>query len=248
LRLALVLALGTLALPACFGVRTVDEDAPDGGGGSGGTTAGSGGAAAGTGGRAAGTGGGAPTGSGGRATGTGGGAPTGSGGRATGTGGGAPTGSGGATPTVPVLVMEYRYDTLADIGGDFRVAHQGGPAVAISQITWRYYFTRITGGPQTINEYYCRIVYPNNCMVRPQISVVPLVPARPMADHYIEVRYSGPEVLPAGATYEVQFSSGALSGSPQTDDYSFREIMGEFAPNDKITIYIGSTRVWGIEP
>jgi hypothetical protein len=123
----------------------------------------------------------------------------------------------------------------------------GTKSVALSDITLRYWFTDAGGSGDKATCYSAQ----NGC---PSVITrfVPVAPARPHADRYLEVGFAGPAMLaPGGHTGTISIGVQHVAGGPmydQTDDYSYDPNQPSFIDWPKVTAYAGGALIWGIEP
>jgi hypothetical protein len=127
-----------------------------------------------------------------------------------------------------------------------------GERVALSRITLRSWFTRDLppGGATTVRAECLTAAV--GC-TRVTQRVVPLATARPGADAYLEVGFTGA----AGSVGRGNSTSGQLSfrlaraggGTfDETDDHSWQDWYGRWRDSPTVTAYLDGRLVWGQEP
>ncbi len=129
-----------------------------------------------------------------------------------------------------------------------RLTNAGTTPVDLARVTLRYWFTRDAGSPT---------VHPS-CDAAPlgcaavTTRVVPLEPARPRADAYLEVGFTNAAGTLGGssATGPVQLRMAKEDGSPFTEsnDHSWAPKAPSFANTTRVTVHLDGVRVGGTEP
>jgi hypothetical protein len=125
------------------------------------------------------------------------------------------------------------------------LVNTGSTSVSLSSVKVRYWFTR-DGGSSTVNTW-CDYAFLGCGLITR--TVVPVSPARPNADTYVEVGFTGGTLAAGGSTGEIQlrFSKSDWSAFSETNDYS-RGTNTSYADRTQITVYVNGARVWGTEP
>lgn len=132
------------------------------------------------------------------------------------------------------------------INPHIRLTNTGTDTVHLSDVTLRYYFIR--DGAQS-QKFWCDWSSAGTANVTGRF-VSLSVPAE-TADNYLEIGFSGAAgTLAPDASVEIQarFSKDDWSNYDQSNDYSFRPNGGEYDAWTKVTVYLGDTLKWGIEP
>lgn len=156
-----------------------------------------------------------------------------------------------AFATVGGLVVLHRAGaqtpTAASLKPHIQIVNTGLDTVRLSSLAVRYWFTNDGTGA---SSYKCEsaAIGVGNVSGR----IVPVVPARPGADRYVEVsfRETAGFLVPGAGTGEIRGAVSKVdwSGFLQTDDASFEATGSVFSPSGKITVYRDGTLVWGTEP
>ena len=144
--------------------------------------------------------------------------------------------------------MQYRnYDqgrSPNDAKPGLQVVNTGTSPVQLAGVKVRYWFTR-DGGSSTVNTW-CdwAAIGCGNVTQR----VVP-VSARPGADTYLEVGFTGGTLAPGAATGDIQLRFAKADWSPfnEADDHSYGT-QTAYADSSRVTAYVGGTLVWGSPP
>lgn len=127
------------------------------------------------------------------------------------------------------------------------VSNGGNTSINLSDVTIRYWYTIDTNQPQ---NYWCD--YATVGCGNITAKFVSTAPARPDADTYLEVGFTGGagSLAPGANTGEIlnRFSKTDWSNYDETDDYSYNGSLTTFTVWTKITIYYKGALVWGTEP
>ena len=126
------------------------------------------------------------------------------------------------------------------------IANTGSTAIALSNITVRYYYTEDGTQSQT---FWCDWSTAGTSNVSG--TFVSLSTPLSNADHYLQIGFtSAAGSLAPGATVEVQsrFAKSDWSNYNQTNDYSFNASAGSYTSWSHITGYISGTLSSGTEP
>jgi hypothetical protein len=165
-----------------------------------------------------------------------------------------PTPTPAPTPTAGAISLEVQYENLntTPITNQavpwVQLVNTGSKAIALSQITLRYWFTDdIAGVDQQFNCDWAALDCSN-------VSGRFVTLARPAdgASKYLEIGFgAGAGTLAPGAsTGQIQerFNYDGWIDFNQSEDYSFDPAASSFIPERRITAYYNGTLVWGIEP
>lgn len=160
-----------------------------------------------------------------------------------------------ATPTAPPvtpagdLVVQYRAgDTNAtdnQIKPQFNIKNNGTTAVNLSDLKIRYYFTK--DGATSVSAWidWAQIGGSNITATFGSTSGT-------NADTYVELSFSAAAgSIPAGGQtgdIQLRMSKSDWSNFNEANDYSFDPTKTAYTDWNKVTLYQGSTLVWGIEP
>jgi hypothetical protein len=220
-----------------------------------GGTLGTGGSTFGTGGRPATGGSGFPT--GGRGSGgTASGGNSGNSGLAGASGAGGSLGTGGATPcTTCMLSVTYAPTGTADgqaISAEVHISTDR--AIAINQITVKYWYTNETGSTDIVTDVDYTGLSTGQGLTKPTATGTPTVavtPATPNANTVTSITIPEPSLLNPGTSLYIKFQihrrdyQGTFM---MANDYSFGATQLLTMPWSKITAYVGGTKAWGDEP
>lgn len=175
------------------------------------------------------------------------------------------------TPTpIPTLISNTPLPTTspaigsASLQADYRVGDPGAPddnqikpqieivnksssTINLSDVTVRYWYTIDGSQMQT---YWCdyATIGCNNITGK----FVPVSPARPGADYYLQVGFtsSAGNLAPGASTGEIQnrFNKNDWSKYDETNDYSYIGSDTSYTVSTKVTVYYQGKLVWGTEP
>jgi hypothetical protein len=177
---------------------------------------------------------------------------------AAGTGGGAGTsgaaGTGGGTCVGCRVSVVYTCLSDASDQASFVVEAQNksGFAILLGDLTLRYWFTADGKEP----ELHCDVAKLNCSKIstsqsQPPVKFQSVVPPRPKADTYVEIKFPAGALDVNGTTGNVQLRLNNKDHSPmnQADDYSV-DCGSKNTPHDagKITAYLKGVLVGGTEP
>lgn len=136
-------------------------------------------------------------------------------------------------PADNALVPTIKLDDIGNVGVDLR------------RVTIRYWFTKDTTNQQLLGFCDSAQIGCDNIA----LSFVPVVPARPKADTYIDVTFTG-GVIPAEGTtggIQIRVHKADYSNFDETNDYSWGTNTA-FELNPRITAYLDGQLVWGTPP
>jgi len=218
---AVIVAVGCSSSPGAPG---------DGGAGAGGALAG-----------AAGMGIGGSTGTGGAAGGL-----SGTGGAA---GGAAGTGDPN-TPAVSVSLWEYAIGPTTQLAPNIQVTNESSKPFPMNGIEMRYWYTSDLGGAAGVTQ--STVFQGSQGVIGPfNMTVVPVSPARPMADTYLDIDFSPePANINPGAYWDILIYVTRSDGGTydQSNDYSYNASGTALTQTDRITVYYKGALIYGIEP
>ncbi|MBO0952569.1 putative Ig domain-containing protein [Fibrella forsythiae] len=121
------------------------------------------------------------------------------------------------------------------------IRNEGNVPVNYSELKARYYFT--SDGPERL------LVEVDEGQVSTQL--VALSPAVGGANYYLEVRFNqGGQLAPGASTSQIRYRISKPDGGrfDQVNDYSYQEQPAEPSSNNRVTLYVGTERVWGADP
>jgi len=156
------------------------------------------------------------------------------------------TPAGGST-TPSSIVVQYKVgDTSAtdnQIKAYFNIKNTGSSAVDLSTLKIRYYFTK--DGSSALNGYvdWAQIGSSN-------VKVTFGTASGTNADSYMEISFTSGTIPAGGQTGEIQVRAAKSDWSNfnENNDYSYDGTKTAYADWNKVTLYQGSTLVWGVTP
>lgn len=164
-------------------------------------------------------------------------------------------GIGGSTDasalSVAVTLKAYQTGQTQSLFPGIAFAFDGSNAQLMSDITFRYWYTADFGsaGP-TSQSYECDSTSGLVCQ-QMNVTIVPVSPPRPMADHYAEISFPGyPGYIGGSFNYSVMFRITKADHSlyDQANDYSYNGSAVDWLPTTKITAYLRGSQFHGQEP
>ncbi|MCX5300807.1 hydrolase [Streptomyces sp. NBC_00193] len=130
----------------------------------------------------------------------------------------------------------------------FKVVNDGSSSVALSQVTFRYYFK--ADGPDTQYRYACSWAVKGCANITGTFHTMATPTAT--ADRYLEIAFTGGagSLAPGADTGDMQlrFHRADWQTLRQSDDYSFDGSRTAYADWDKVTAKLGTGTVWGTAP
>ncbi|WP_243056991.1 cellulose binding domain-containing protein [Nocardioides sp. SR21] len=121
----------------------------------------------------------------------------------------------------------------------------GNVEIDLRRVTVRYWFTKDSTTQSLIG--FCD--YAQVGCDKVALGFVPVSPAKPKADTYLEITFTG-GVIPAEGTtgpFELRVHKADYSNFDETNDYSWGTNT-TFEPNPRITAYLDGKLVWGTPP
>ncbi|MDC3957074.1 hypothetical protein KEG38_24645 [Polyangium jinanense] len=136
--------------------------------------------------------------------------------------------------------------TNAEIKPHFNIVNGSDVSVPLAELQIRYYYTLETNGSQT-EVFHCDYALVG-CG---KVSGAFMTTSGANADHYLEVTFSGADVLTPGqqsGEIQARYNKMDYASYDETNDYSFDPTKTAFADWDKVTLYHNGALVWGVEP
>jgi endoglucanase len=157
------------------------------------------------------------------------------------------------TPTPPAgdakVKARYRnYDGSAtdnQAKPGLQIVNTGTTSLNLASVKVRYYFTR-DGGSTTVNSWCDWAQLGCDRITR---TVQAISPARPAADRYLEVGFTGGTLAPGASTGDIQlrFAKADWSAMDETGDYS-RGTNSAYTDWTKVAVFVNGIRIWGTSP
>lgn len=148
-----------------------------------------------------------------------------------------------------LTIQAYNGNTSASTNGiapKFKLINSGDTAIKLSDVKVRYYYTVDGEETQTFWSDWASVGSANVTS-----TFVKMTAPAVGADYYVEVGFtSDAGTLQPGESAEIQgrFSKNNWSNYNQSDDYSFMALGNQYTDHNKVTGYVSSQLVWGIEP
>jgi endoglucanase len=136
------------------------------------------------------------------------------------------------------LVLQYRCGETTEffykLRPFIRIVNRGAADASLSGLKARYYYTKEGFVDQKLTFDWCPISGVTGAFY----------------DGYLEISFASGSLAPGADTGEIQIHVEKAGGGyfVQTDDYSFAPSITDWQDYDRITLYRGSTLVWGNEP
>jgi endoglucanase len=126
-----------------------------------------------------------------------------------------------------------------------QLVNTGASPISLAGVKVRYYFTTETGA--STYSTWCDYAVLGCSAITERVAA--LTPARPGADHYLEIGFTGGTLAPGASTGDIQSRFNKTDWSPftETNDYSYGTATS-YADTTKLTVSIGGTLVWGTAP
>jgi hypothetical protein len=186
-----------------------------------------------------------------------GGGPAGTGGAAGGTSstGGAAAGGAAGTgapniPAVAVSLWEYAIGPTTQLAPNIWIDNFEANPFFLHDMEIRYWYTSDLGGAAGVTQSTF-LQGTQGLEANPNATIVPVVPARPMADTYLSLDFSpNPPNVAAGTavnvlTYITRSDGGTYD---QSNDYSYNASGSALMATDRITVYYQGALIYGTEP
>jgi chitinase len=135
--------------------------------------------------------------------------------------------------------------TTAQLAPYLQITNNTTASVALSQLKIRYWFTRDSAQSVVAACDWAQI----GCATVTQTTAA-LTPAQTNADYYVEVGFTTGTLNAGSNTGEIELRiyKSDWSNFDQSNDYSFDATKTSFADWTQVTLYNGSTLVWGTAP
>jgi Cellulose binding domain len=126
----------------------------------------------------------------------------------------------------------------------FNVVNDGGSAIALADLTIRYWYTLEPNAPTQV--FWCDYAEIGCGSVQGSF----VAEARMGATHYLQVGFTSGSLGAHADTGEIQtrFNKEDWSNFTENDDYSFDPSKTAFADWHKVTLYLDGMLIWGQEP
>jgi hypothetical protein len=147
------------------------------------------------------------------------------------------------------LQIFYRSETSAKsafVRPLLQLRNTGPAAVLLSELELRYFYTNDGAQGEIVDCYFAE----PGCDKLLK-SIVTLAPARPLADHYLSLKFSaaaGSVTVNSVYGVEVAVHEPAFANYDQAGDYSYDPSKTSYTAHDKIALYRKGTLIWGSEP
>jgi cellulose 1,4-beta-cellobiosidase len=151
--------------------------------------------------------------------------------------------------------LKVQYSCLDPLAPDdrflqpaFKLSNASSASVPFSELKIRYWFTLEAGDAPV---FQCRSATSMGGCTFVSSAFVTVSPARPGADHYLEIGFTGTNTLAAGQLSDLLDTPvSRLNNFSETNDYSFdaSKAWPNFSDHTKVTMYRNGTLVWGTEP
>ena len=180
----------------------------------------------------------------------------GAGGGSTGFAGAGAAGSGAAgtggpnTPSVTMSLWEYAIGPTTQLAPNMQLTNYSAKPFSMHDIEIRYWYTSDIGGAAGVTQS-TRFQGSQGLGGDFNMAVVPVIPARPMADSYLSLDFSPLSAsISAGAyagmlVYITRSDGGTYD---QSNDYSYNGSASALTVTDRITVYYKGTLIYGTEP
>jgi hypothetical protein len=120
-----------------------------------------------------------------------------------------------------------------------RVVNTGTTSISLNSVTARYWYTSDGTGTQSGScnsaAHPCTITFLNT-------------PAKPGADHYAVISFTGGTLPAGGDTGDIYIQMRGTSAYNQQNDYSFLNTGANTVDQPKMTGYVAGKLLWGMAP
>jgi mannan endo-1,4-beta-mannosidase len=150
------------------------------------------------------------------------------------------------TATLQIFYKNETPDHSEFVRPLLQIRNSGPTAVPLSQLELRYFYTNDGAQGEVVNCYFAQPGCGNLVT-----SIVALAPARPLADHYLSVKFGGNagSVPVNGATgLELAVHEPGFAPYDQPGDYSYDSSKSAYSAHDQACLYRNGTLIWGTEP
>jgi hypothetical protein len=187
------------------------------------------------------------------APGTGGGGAAGAGGSPGSTGAAGSGAAGAGDPNLPMVKMslwEYAIGPTTRLAPNMWMDNLSAKPFSMHDIEIRYWYTSDIGGAAGVTQS-TQFQGSQGLGGDFLMSVVPVIPARPMADSYLKLDFSSePASVDVGTYVNVLVYVTRSDGGTydQSNDYSYNASASALAVTDRITVYYKGALIYGREP
>ncbi len=136
--------------------------------------------------------------------------------------------------------------TNNEIKPHLNIVNNGSSALPLSEVAIRYYYTIEPNGSQS-EIFHCDYAMIDCANVVGAFKTT----TGTNADHYLEITFTGGNMVNAGATsgeIQARYNKSDYATYDETNDYSYDPTKTAFATWDRVTLYHNGVLVWGVEP
>jgi endoglucanase len=150
--------------------------------------------------------------------------------------------------TSAALTLEYQNGNQSAIANQIqpslRLTNTGQTPISLSDLTIRYWYTSDSQQDQAFACDYVTIGCPNT-----RYTIVPMKPARPNADSYIEISFMGETLKPnSPIEIKIRVHRSDWSNYNQDNDYSFMSEASRYSLTQHVGVYYKGRLISGQEP
>jgi hypothetical protein len=155
-------------------------------------------------------------------------------------------------PSVTMSLWEYAIGPTTQLAPAMQMNNASGKPFSMHDMEVRYWFTSDIGGAAGVTQ---STQFQGSQGLDGEIvmSVVPVIPARPMADSYLSLIFSAePASVDVGAysyanflVYVTRSDGGTYD---QSNDYSYNASGSALMVTDRVTVYYQGALIYGTEP